>query len=137
MTTSPHVQVEPVAQLVRLPEHWPAWAVALLAMLLLAALDFLGAVAAKEWADHRVPLVLVVGLVLAAALFLVYAASLQYADLSTVTFGWVVMLQVGVVLLDRFRYDVEVPPGSWVAMGVLLLAQGYLLLAPSLAAGRS
>ena len=119
--------------LVRLPEHWPAWVIALLAMLLLAALDFFGAVAAKEWADHRVPLVLVLGLVLAVALFVVYAASLQYADLSTVTIGWVVMLQVGVVLLDRFRYEVDIPPGSWVAIGVLLLAQAYLLLAPSLA----
>lgn len=120
------------ATLVRLPGTWPVWAVALGAMVVLAVLDFLGAVAAKEWAERRGLLLLVVGLGLAVALFVVYAASLQYADLSTVTLGWVVMLQVGVVLLDRFRYGVQMPPDTWVAVGVLLAAQAYLLLAPTL-----
>jgi hypothetical protein len=45
--------------------------------------------------------------------------------------GWVVMLQVGLVVLDRVRYGVELPPGKWAAIVVLLVAQGYLLLAPS------
>jgi hypothetical protein len=107
------------------------WLVALLATVLLALLDVAGAVAAKEWAQHRLPVALVAGLVLAALLFLVYAATLQYASLTTVTFGWVVMLQVGVVLLDRFRYDEPMPAGTWVAVGVLILAQAYLLLAPA------
>lgn len=128
--------MEQTAQhLVTLPAHWPVWLVALLATVLLAALDVAGTVAAKEWAEHRVPLVLVAGLVLAALLFVVYAATLQYASLTTVTLGWVVMLQVGVVLLDRFRYHQPMPAGTWVAVGVLLAAQAYLLLAPS-AAGR-
>lgn len=116
--------------LVRLPEHWPVWAVATVAMVLLAGLDVLGAVAAKEWAERRLPLMLVLGLVAAVVLFVLYAATLQYAELTTVTFGWVVMLQVGVLLLDRFRYGVELSPGAWVAVGVLLLAQAYLVLVP-------
>ena len=122
---------ETAQQLVALPPHWPVWLVALLATVLLALLDVAGAVAAKEWAQHRLPVALVAGLVLAALLFLVYAATLQYASLTTVTFGWVVMLQVGVVLLDRFRYDEPMPTGTWVAVGVLILAQAYLLLAPA------
>ena len=82
-----------------------------MATVVLAGLDVAGAVAAKEWAEHRATLVLVAGLVLAVLLFVVYAASLQYASLTTVTFGWVVMLQVGVVLVDRFRYDERFRPG--------------------------
>ena len=31
-------------------------------------------------------------------------SSLQYAELTLVTLGWIVILQVGVVMLDRFRY---------------------------------
>ena len=64
-------------------------------------------------------------------LFWVYASSLQYAELALVTMGWIVMLQVGLVVLDRVRYGVELPPGKWVAIVVLLAAQAYLLLAPS------
>jgi hypothetical protein len=45
--------------------------------------------------------------------------------------GWVVMLQVGLVLIDRWRYGVELPTGKWVAIGVVLVAQAYLVLAPS------
>ena len=63
-------------------------------------------------------------------LFWVYASSLKYAELALVTMGWVVMLQVGLVLIDRWVYGVELPLGKWVAIGVVLLAQGYLVLAP-------
>ena len=41
------------------------------------------------------------------------------------------MLQVGLLLIDRWRYGVELPTAKWVAIGVVLVAQGYLLLAPS------
>ena len=37
-----------------------------------------------------------------AVLFVVYAQGCSYAELTTITFGWVVMLQIGVVLMDRF-----------------------------------
>jgi hypothetical protein len=74
---------------------------------------------------------LAVGLGAFVLLWWVYASSLQYAELAVVTLGWVVVLQVGLVLVDRFRYAVEMPPGKWVAIGVVLAAQAYLLLAPS------
>lgn len=64
-------------------------------------------------------------------LFWVYASSLRYAELALVTMGWVVMLQVGLVLIDRWRYGVELPTGKWVAIAVVLVAQAYLVLAPS------
>ena len=45
------------------------------------------------------------------------------------------MLQVGLVLVDRWRYGVELPTGKWVAIGIVLVAQAYLVLAPERHAG--
>jgi hypothetical protein len=50
--------------------------------------------------------------------------------LATVTFGWIVMLQVGVMLLDRFHLGNAIPPDRLGVMGAILLLQGYLILAP-------
>jgi hypothetical protein len=116
--------------LIRAPESWPQPLVALVAMLALAALDLGGAVVAKEAVLRRSPVLVGVGVALFVTLFWVYASSLQYAELAPVTFGWVVLLQVGVLLLDRYRYATHLPAGTWVAVTVILLAQGYLLLGP-------
>jgi hypothetical protein len=70
------------------------------AMVMLAALDFLGAVLAKEWAEGRNHRLFAAGLV-------------AFEALSTVTFGWIVTLQVGLLLLERIRYTVELPNGKW------------------------
>jgi hypothetical protein len=94
-------------------------------------LDLVGAVAAKEWAQSRGLLPLAAGITTFVVLWWVYASSLQYAELAVVTMGWVVVLQVGLVLVDRFRYAVELPAAKWVAMVVALAAQAYLLLAPN------
>jgi hypothetical protein len=117
--------------LVKAPEAWPFAATAGVAMLLLAALDFAAALAAKEWADNGSGRWLLVGLGCFAALFYVYASSLQYAELATVTMGWIVLLQVGLLVLDHVRYDVALPPARWVAVGLILVLQGYLVLAPT------
>ena len=117
--------------MLRAPEGWPVAVVATVAMLALAALDLLGAFAAKEWAEHRSPLPMLLGLAAFAVLFWVYASSLQYAELALVTMGWIVMLQVGLGVIDRVRYGVELPAGKWVALLLLLAAQAYLLLAPA------
>ncbi|HEY7720817.1 MAG TPA: hypothetical protein VIB11_03175 [Pedococcus sp.] len=117
--------------LIKAPASWPVPVVATVAMLGLATLDLVGAVAAKQWVEHRGGPALAVGLGAFVLLWWVYASSLQYAELAVVTLGWVVVLQVGLVLVDRFRYAVEMPPGKWVAIGVVLAAQAYLLLAPS------
>lgn len=117
--------------LLRAPESWPVPVVAVVTMTLLAALDLAGAVCAKEWVETRRPLVGLAGVVAFVVLFWVYASGLQYAELAVVTFGWIVVLQVGLVVLDRVRYGVELPPGKWVAVALLLCAQAYLLLGPS------
>ncbi len=129
--------VTEVFPLIKAPGAWPVPVVATVAMVLLAGLDLVGAVAAKEWAENGN----VRGLVLGSASFLVlwwvYASSLKYAELSLVTMGWIVILQVGLLLMDRWRYGVELPTGKWIAVGVVLVAQAYLLLAPSATAAAS
>ena len=63
-------------------------------------------------------------------LYVVYATSLKTADLSVVTMGWVVMLQIGLVLIDRFRYDVSFSTNKWLAIVIILVLQAYLILDP-------
>src|SRR5215207_5887448 len=100
------------------------------AMVVLAGLDFGGALLAKQWADNGSRLCFMVGLTTFVVLFAVYATSLKTAELSVVTMGWVVLLQVGLVLTDRFRYDVSVAPEKWAAIVAILLLQTYLILDP-------
>lgn len=117
--------------LLRLPESWPQPAVAAIAMVVLAALDLAGAFVAKEAVDRRSLLLGLVGAGLFLALFYVYACSLQYVDLAPVTLGWIVILQVGVLLLDRLHYDRHIGAGAWVAVVILIAAQAYLVLHPA------
>jgi hypothetical protein len=101
------------------------------AMVVLAALDFVGAVLAKEWAEERNHWLFAGGLAAFGVLFAVYALSLKLAELSTVTFGWIVTLQVGLLLLERVRYAVVLPSGKWAAIVAILVLQAYLILAPN------
>jgi hypothetical protein len=120
--------------LLKAPESWPTWLVGAVAMLALAALDIGGALAAKQWAatGQVTPLLLGAGAFL--LLFWVYASALQYAELALVTMGWIVVLQVGLLLIDRFYFGVQLAPGKWVAVVLILVAQGYLLMGPSVPA---
>ena len=120
--------------LLRAPGSWPTPVVAVVAMLLLAAVDLAGAYVAKEAVVRRSLPWGVAGIALFVLLFYVYASSLQYAELALVTLGWVVVLQVGVLLLDHFRYGNALSADKWVAVAVILAAQAYLLLASSQAA---
>ncbi len=117
--------------LIRLPDSWPVPVVAALCMAALAGLDLLGAVAAKEWAEQQNTVALGLGALSFVVLFWVYASSLQYAELAVVTMGWIVLLQVGIVLVDRLHFGSTLPAGKMAAIVVILAAQGYLLLAPS------
>ena len=121
--------------LLRAPARWPTPLVAPVAMLLLAVVDLASAWATKEAVVRRSVPWAVAGVALFVLLFYIYASSLQYAELSLVTLGWVVLLQVGVIMLDRFRYGQVLSGDKWVAVGVILLAQAYLLLSPSAAPG--
>ena len=102
------------------------------AMVALAGLDITGALLAKEWALRQEGHWFAAGLVTFGVLFVVYARSLQVAELSVVTLGWVVLLQVGLLVIDRLRYGVEFPTGKWVAITTILVLQAYLILTPNL-----
>jgi hypothetical protein len=117
--------------LIRLPQSWPLPVVAALCMAALAGLDLLGALAAKEWAERQNTAALGLGALSFVVLFWVYASSLQYAELAVVTMGWIVLLQVGIVLVDRLHFGASLPVDKMAAVVVILAAQGYLLLAPS------
>ncbi|MFT4039045.1 MAG: hypothetical protein QM692_12745 [Thermomicrobiales bacterium] len=110
---------------------WKFVLTSLSAMLLLAAFDFVGAIFAKEWADTRQPWWFAAGLLTFVGLFCFYANSLKTAELSIVTIGWVVFLQVGLLLYERLRYGTELPPQKWAAIALVLLLQAYLVLAPN------
>jgi hypothetical protein len=121
--------------LIKAPPTWPHPVVAAAAMILLAGLDLGGALAAKEAVLRRSWPIAALGVGLFLALFWVYCSSLQYADLAPVTLGWVVVLQIGVVLLDRFRYGTAIPAGRWIAVAVILAAEAYLIVMPALGTG--
>jgi hypothetical protein len=121
--------------LAKVPESWPLPVVAGTAMLALAALDFTGSVAAKEWCDSGDAHWLFVGVGAFLLLFYVYASSLQYAELALVTMGWIVLLQVGLLVLDHVRYGIVLAPGKLAAVVLILLLQAYLLVGPSASTG--
>jgi hypothetical protein len=96
------------------------------AMTVLAVVDLVGAWLARRWADHGSTAAFVGGLGAFLVLFLVYAKSLKYAELSTVTIGWVVLLQVGVIVLDLAR-GVTIEGPKAVAIALVLALQAYLI----------
>jgi hypothetical protein len=108
----------------------PRFAVLTGAMVILAGLDFCGALLAKQWADQGSRPCFLIGLATFVVLFTVYATSLKTAELSVVTMGWVVLLQVGLILVDRFRFQVEISWDKWLAIVAVLILQAYLILDP-------
>ena len=113
--------------LLRLPDSLPRPAVAITAMLVLAGLDLAGAVLARRWAHGGSALWFGAGLTCFALLFWVYGSSLRYAELVPVTFGWIVALQVGLMVIDRARASSAVPMTHWMAAAVIIALEGYLL----------
>lgn len=120
-----------VIPLMKFPASWPVPVVATLAMVVLAGLDLLGAIAAKEWAEKQSIAAIAFGTIASVALFWFYASSLQYAELAVVTMGWIVLLQVGIIIVDRVHFGTVLGPDKIGALIIILVAQGYLVLAPS------
>jgi len=114
--------------MVKFPASWPEPVVVIVCMVVLAALDFLGALAAAEGLARRSNVLLALGALSFLLLFWFYASSLQYAELAVVTFGWIVLLQISLLLLDRIHYGISLAPGKWIAIVVILAAQAYLVL---------
>jgi len=120
-----------VVPLMKFPASWPVPVVATVAMAVLAGLDLLGAIAAKEWAERQSIAAIAFGTIASVALFWFYASSLQYAELAVVTMGWIVLLQVGIIIVDRVHFGTVLGPDKIGALIIILVAQGYLVLAPS------
>jgi hypothetical protein len=97
-------------------------------MVLLAGLDFTGTVLAKEWTIHRAAWQLLGGGITFLALFVALVCGLRYAEMSMLSLGWIVVLQTGLIVLDRSRYGFHLSIGGWVAVAAILVLQGYLLL---------
>ena len=97
----------------------------------LAGLDFIGAIFAKEWTERNHPWLFLAGLMSFFVLFIVYANILKTAELSIVTIGWVVFLQVGLLVIDHLRYGAQIPFEKWAAIAVIIALQIYLVLAPN------
>ena len=51
--------------------------------------------------------------------------------MAVVTMDWIVLLQVGILVIDRIAFDSSLPAGKLAAVVIILAAQGYLLLAKS------
>ena len=93
----------------------------------LGGLDIIGAAFARSWSEHRSNASLIGGILVFGLLFVVYGKSLSYATLTTVTIGWVVTLQVGVVVLDRLHGG-EIAPTRMGAIALILILQAYLTI---------
>jgi hypothetical protein len=106
----------------------PAVVIVPVMIVVLAGIDIVGGVVAKSWALGRSPWAFAAGAVLFVLLFWVYGMSLRHGELSTITIGWVVLVTLADMGLDRFHYDVHFPPSKWIAAlgAVALLA--YLLI---------
>ena len=106
----------------------PAVVIVPVMILVLAGVDIAGGIVAKSWALGRSPWMFAVGIALFALLFWVYGLSLRHGELSTITIGWVVLVTLADMGLDRFHYGVHFPTSKWIAAlgAVALLA--YLLI---------
>jgi len=115
----------------RLPESWPTPVTTVVFLVLLTTLDLLGSAAAKEAVERRSALIAAIGAALFVAMFFVFASALQISGLVVVTVGWCVLVQVGVLLMDRLHYGVHLTPGKYLAVIVAVAAQAYLVAGPS------
>jgi energy-converting hydrogenase Eha subunit C len=97
----------------------------------LAGLDIAGTVALKEAALRREPALAVLGVGLFVALAGCLYIAIALADLTWVSLGWIIAVQVAVVVVDRLRYDVHLSPGQGAALSVAIAALVVACLLPS------
>lgn len=100
----------------------------------LAGLDLVESVLAKEWSVRRNPWLLVAGIAASLSLFGLFVLAIRHAHMSTVTLGWIVTMQAGLMLIERFRYEVHHSADRWVAVSLMLVLQAYLLTSRSTSA---
>jgi hypothetical protein len=105
---------------------------ALAAMLVLAGLDLLGALLARHWSETHGGagrlLFFLGGVATFVVLFAVYAKSLQFAELVPVTFGWIAILQVGLLVIAAVGNSRHVSGAQWAAALAMVALEGFLLV---------
>jgi hypothetical protein len=99
--------------------------------LALAGVDVAESILAKEWSIRRSPWLLVAGIVASALVFVLFVLAIGYTEMSTVTIGWIVLLQVGLMVTETVRYDVSHSTDRWLAMGAIVCLLAYLVASPS------
>lgn len=109
-------------------EQLPAAVLVPALIALLAAVDFLLGLVAKSWSGSSSALTLAAGLGLSALLFCLYGVSLRHGHLSSITLGWVVVLTVADLLVDRFQFGVQLPTSKWLAAAGAVVLLGYLIV---------
>lgn len=97
----------------------------------LVVLDLGATFFAKEWSTGRSVTWFWTGALVHFALFVVYARALSLVQLSLLNFAWILVLQIALVVLDRVRYDVALHPPQLLAIGGMLVLQGYLMFSVS------
>lgn len=103
----------------------------LAAILVLAGLDVAAAVAFKEAARQSNPLYAIYGVALFVGVGAVLTMTLELAELTIVSLGWIVMFQVVIMFIDHIRYDVTPGPVQMAAIVVALMALVVAGLAPA------
>ena len=106
----------------------PAVVIVPVMIVVLAGIDIVGGIVAKSWALGRSPWAFAAGVALFVLLFWVYGMSLRHGELSTITIGWVVLVTLADMGLDRFHYDVHFPLSKWIAALAAVALLAYLLV---------
>ena len=60
-----------------------------------------------------------------------FVVAIGYTEMSTVTIGWIVVMQVGLMVTETVRYGVSHPPDRWIVMGAIVCLLGYLVASTS------
>lgn len=129
--TAPTIELRPPVILADAPNTGGISALAAGSMLALAALDLIGSYCALRYVATGHQVWWTAGAVAFVSLFGVYSACLRWAELSIVTIGWIVLIQVGVLAMDWLSNGFMLPTGKLVAVAIILCALTYVLFAPN------
>lgn len=114
----------------RFPDAWPDGAVIVVALVLLTGMDMVSSAAAREAVDGTGWVWVSAGVLANVAMWWVLASTLLRGSLTIITIGWCVAAQVGVLVLDRLRYGVQLSAPQWAAVVLIISAQVFLMTGP-------
>jgi hypothetical protein len=106
----------------------PTAAIVPVMVVLLAGIDLVSGVVAKSWATTHSGWLMLAGCAMYLVMFWIYGVSLRFGELSTITIGWVVLVTVGNMALDKIHYQVNFPTSKWLAAILAVALLAYLLV---------